>query len=128
MESYFIGFGGQEGDQLEDFQIGSNGTGTMEDGDDVLVLIQSYINFSAHPDRVHRIGGEHDDEHIACCQFLDDLFPPGLASMQSSQDIVKDGALIIEHATEVLDSPVAALSVRTAPVTALGPLLVTRIV
>src|SRR5947209_20360342 len=86
----------------------------MEDGNDGLVLIESHINFPNYPQRVHRVWGKDEKEHIACRQLFDDFIPPSLASMQSSHHIVKDGIIIGQHATKVLGQFGAEVVVKMA--------------
>ncbi|SRR5258706_9161911 len=59
-----VRFRGQEGDDLDNLQVSTDRTGTIEDRDDVFRLINGHVDFAADPVGVHSIGREDEQEDI----------------------------------------------------------------
>jgi len=63
---------------------------------------------------LHGFRRKHNYKHFAGGQLLQNLLPPRIAAMESTQDIVPDSTLIIEHAAEILRKPGAELVIDVA--------------
>ncbi len=91
----------------------------IEYGNDRLALwrvleVPGEINLVVDPARLHRIRRNHHDEDGAGGNFLHNLTPPGVPAVQSSRDVIPDGMIITQFATQIDRQPHAKVVIHMA--------------